>query len=78
MTYSTLMETLDTSKEGHCTECGVTYAEIVEEVGDIYPEARDGEDFFCVECQWEEEHYTSDENCKCHPRQAKATEEVTA
>jgi len=65
MTYSTPMETLDTSEEGHCTECGVTYAEIVEEVGDIYDE---GEDFFCVECQWDEEHDTYDENCKCHPR----------
>ena len=64
-------------EEGHCTECGVTYADIVAEVGDVYPEARDGEDFFCVECQWEEEHDTNDENCKCHPRQAQATEEVT-
>ena len=54
-------------EEGHCEECGVTYADIVAEVGDVYPEARDGEDFFCVECQWEEEHDTNDENCKCHP-----------
>jgi len=55
-----------TKEVGVCGDCGVSASDAL---GEYSPD----EFFVCVECQWDDEHDTHDEQCKC-----KATKEVTA
>ncbi len=42
-----------------CEGCGVDAEKAIGEYSGMEP-------FYCVECQWDDEHDTRDENCKCY------------
>ena len=42
-----------------CEGCGVSAQDAIGEYDGM-------ETFYCVECQWEDEHDTCDESCKCY------------